>query len=91
MTVKRIDRTVQMMRELDSAAADALEEAALKLKTIARQMVSRKFTKKGRRKVFASSQEEAEHKAWVRKRQRQGFLNLPPKKKRRNRKQADGA
>jgi hypothetical protein len=48
MSVKRIDRTVQMMRELQKEAADALEAAALKLKTISKESVSRKYVKRPR-------------------------------------------
>lgn len=53
MSVKRIDRTVQMMRELQKETADALEAAALKLKTISKESVSRKYVKKPRRQRTA--------------------------------------
>ena len=48
MSIKRIDRTVQMMRELQKETADALEAAALKLQTISKQSVSRKYVKRSR-------------------------------------------
>jgi hypothetical protein len=48
MNVKRIDRTVQMMRELQKETADALEAAALKLKTISKESVSRKYVRRSR-------------------------------------------
>lgn len=50
MSVKRIDRTLQMMRELEKSTAEALESAALKLKEIAKESVSTRYTKKSRRK-----------------------------------------
>lgn len=84
MSVKRIDRTLQMMREMEKSTAEALESAAIKLKAIARESVSTKYTKKSRRKVFANAQEEAKHKEWVRKKQREGFLSRKPKKKKKN-------
>ncbi len=46
MSIKRIDRTVQMMRELQKETADALEAAALKLKTISQQSVSRRYVRR---------------------------------------------
>jgi hypothetical protein len=54
MSIKRIDRTVQMMRELQKETADALEAAALKLKTISQQSVSRRYVRQpGTRKTVA--------------------------------------
>lgn len=72
------------MRELEKSTAEALEAAALKLKAIARESVGTRYTKKPRRKVFASAQEESKHKEWVRKKQREGFLSKKPKKKKKN-------
>jgi hypothetical protein len=46
MSIKRMDRTVQMMRELQKETADALEAAALKLKTISQQSVSRRYVRR---------------------------------------------
>jgi hypothetical protein len=48
MSVKRIDRTVQMMRELQKETADALEAAALKLKAISKESVSRRYVRRSR-------------------------------------------
>jgi hypothetical protein len=49
MRIKRIDRTVQMMRELKKETAEALEAAALKLQAISKEAVSRKYTRKAGR------------------------------------------
>ena len=49
MSIKRIDRTVQMMRELKKETADALEAAALKLQAISKEAVSRKYTQRAGR------------------------------------------
>lgn len=62
MKVKRIDRTVQMMKELQKETADALEAAALKLQAIAKESVSRKYTKKPRREKTAEEKKmDQEH------------------------------
>lgn len=57
MSIKRIDRTVQMMRELQKETADALEAAALKLKTIAQQSVSRRYVKRPGARKAATQQD----------------------------------
>lgn len=79
MKVKRIDRTVQMMRELNATTAEALEAAALKLQAIAKQAVSRRYAKKPRPKKTeiqkAIDRENRRHQV------RQYFLNKPPKAK----------
>lgn len=56
MSVKRIDRTVQMMRVLEKQTADALEQAALKLQAISKDAVSRKYVKRPRRRITSRQQ-----------------------------------
>jgi len=61
MSIKRVDRTVQMMRELQKETADALEAAALKLKTIAQQSVSRRYVRRpGTRRTAAQQDGETQ-------------------------------
>jgi hypothetical protein len=45
MTIKRIDRTKQLITDLEKSASAAVKEAAIMLKVIAREMVSRRYTK----------------------------------------------
>jgi hypothetical protein len=79
MNIKRIDRTVQMMRELQKETADALEAAALKLQAISKQSVSRKYTKKPKRQK--SDEEKRLDQEHIRKQVREFFLNKKPKTK----------
>ncbi len=79
MSIKRIDRTVQMMRELQKETADALEAAALKLQAIAKESVSRKYTKKPRREK--TEEEKRLDQQHVRQQVREFFLNKKPKAK----------
>jgi hypothetical protein len=48
--IRRFDRTAQLMKQMEEATGEALKTAALKLKEIARQMVSRKYVPKPRSK-----------------------------------------
>lgn len=43
--IKRIDRTKELMMDLEKAASASVKEAAIMLKVIAREMVSRKYVK----------------------------------------------
>lgn len=45
MIIKRIDRTPQLMKDLEKSAESGVREAAIMLKVISRQMVSRKYSK----------------------------------------------
>lgn len=91
MTVKRIDRTVQMMRELDAGAAKALEQAALKLKTIAQAIVSKKYVKKPRKKLSADKRarrkgfkDAADEKAFMEASKRTGTVRRERRKAQRD-------
>ena len=77
--IKRYDRTQQLMRQVEEVTGDALKTAALKLKAIAQQMVSRKYTRKPGANRTAAQQAafEARRKIQARK----YFLSLPPKRK----------
>lgn len=44
MSVKRIDRTKQLMQDLEKSASASVKEAAIMLKVIAREMVSLRYT-----------------------------------------------
>jgi hypothetical protein len=79
MSVKRIDRTVQMMRELEKQTADALEQAALKLQSIAKRAVSRKYVKRPR---IVTAYQQALFEERRRAIGRKYFLSLPAKRKR---------
>ena len=46
MSVKRIDRTKQLMDDLEKTAGSGVNEAALMLKAISREMVSRRYSKR---------------------------------------------
>ena len=79
MRTKRIDRTVQMMKELQKETADALEAAALKLQAITKESVSRKYTKKPKRQKTAEEKKlDQEH---TRKQVREFFKSTKPKAK----------
>lgn len=79
MSIKRIDRTIQMMRELQKETADALEAGALKLQAIAKETVSRKYTKTPRRQK--TEQEKRLDKEYERQQVRRFFLSTKPKTK----------
>jgi hypothetical protein len=48
MSVKRIDRTKKLMDDLEKSAGSGVKEAALMLKAISREMVSRRYSKRPR-------------------------------------------
>jgi hypothetical protein len=80
MRIKRIDRTKQLMVDLEKSATRGVKEAAIMLKVIAREMVSRKYTKKPRRQKTAM--ELAIQREDRRRQARQYFVSRPPKAKR---------
>lgn len=77
MMIKRIDRTKQLMVDLEKSATRGVKEAAIMLKVIAREMVSRKYTKKPRRQKTAM--ELAMQREDRRRQVRQYFLSKPPR------------
>lgn len=46
--IKRIDRTKELMMDLEKAASASVKEAAIMLKVIAREMVSARYMSPGR-------------------------------------------
>lgn len=50
--IKRIDRTNVLMADLEKSATAGVKEAAIMLKVIAREMVSRKYVKTAKQKAF---------------------------------------
>lgn len=79
MTIKRIDRTKQLMEDLEKSASAGVREAAIMLKTIAREMVSRKYAK-----TTKQARRDAAAKAWnpaviaaERDRARRYFISRP--------------
>lgn len=53
MSVKRIDRTKQLMQDLEKSASASVREAAIMLKVIAREMVSRRYAKTKKDQAYA--------------------------------------
>jgi hypothetical protein len=79
MSIKRIDRTPQLMRDLEKSAEASVKEAAIMLKVIARKMVSRKYVRKGGTKRTALQQAIFEQRR--REVSRKYLLNLPAKRR----------
>ena len=52
MTIKRIDRTKELMADLEKSASAGVKEAAIMLKVIAREMVSRRYVKSSKQEQF---------------------------------------
>lgn len=75
--IKRIDRTKDLMTDLEKSASAAVKEAAIMLKVIAREMVSRRYVK-----TTKQAQRDAGAKHWdsgtiaaEKARARAGFTN----------------
>lgn len=83
VTVKRVDRTKQLMQGLEKAATASVKESALLLKSIAREMVSRRYVKTTRQKRIEAGREHWSYERILaeRTRAREYFLSRPPKPK----------
>ena len=85
----RVDRTKELMIDLEKAASSAVKEAAIMLKVIAREMVSRRYVKTTKQKQRDAGQRHwnAEQVAAERARGRAGFLARVDTGRRRQRQQ----
>lgn len=76
-SIKRVDRTTQLMKQVQTAASKSVAAAAVALKEIAREMVSKRYTKARRPPM-----NEQQLQLWRdrrRKNARKYFTSLPPK------------